>query len=232
MGLLRGRTGEGAGPLREQADRVPRVPTGAVRGRRRRARSRHAALPETRRWWPRHACPHTACRRRVDRGVGSLPRRSVQRRRGRRVSDRVVRVPPASRDWLGLEHGRVHDSAVVGLRRGGAGPDRFSQLRHQMSAVETLATDASSPSKRRHRVACAICGRRETRHLYEKSGYGIGACTGCGLVFANPRAPEDKDPRPLQSRLFLERVSPVARRRRGQGPISRSSTCGMRRSCG
>ena len=24
-------------------------------------------------------------------------------------------------------------------------------------------------------VACAICGSRETRHLYEKSGYGIAA---------------------------------------------------------
>ncbi len=41
-------------------------------------------------------------------------------------------------------------------------------------------------------VACAICGSRETRHLYEKSGYGIAACAGCGLVFANPRAPEAK----------------------------------------
>ena len=41
-------------------------------------------------------------------------------------------------------------------------------------------------------VACAICGSRETRHLYEKSGYGIAACAGCGLVYANPRAPEAK----------------------------------------
>ena len=41
-------------------------------------------------------------------------------------------------------------------------------------------------------VACATCGGRETRHLYEKSGYGIGACTRCGLVYANPRAPQEK----------------------------------------
>jgi len=41
-------------------------------------------------------------------------------------------------------------------------------------------------------VACAICGGRETRYLYEKSGYGIGACVRCGLVYANPRAPEEK----------------------------------------
>jgi SAM-dependent methyltransferase len=41
-------------------------------------------------------------------------------------------------------------------------------------------------------VACAICGSRETRHVYEKSGYGIAACAGCGLVYANPRAPEAK----------------------------------------
>jgi 2-polyprenyl-3-methyl-5-hydroxy-6-metoxy-1,4-benzoquinol methylase len=42
------------------------------------------------------------------------------------------------------------------------------------------------------RVACAICGGGDTRHLYEKSGYGIGACTSCGLVYANPRAPQAK----------------------------------------
>jgi 2-polyprenyl-3-methyl-5-hydroxy-6-metoxy-1,4-benzoquinol methylase len=41
-------------------------------------------------------------------------------------------------------------------------------------------------------VACAICGTLETRHLYEKSGYGIAACANCGLIFANPRAPEEK----------------------------------------
>jgi SAM-dependent methyltransferase len=39
-------------------------------------------------------------------------------------------------------------------------------------------------------VACAICGEHKTQHLYEKSGYGIAACERCGLVFANPRAPE------------------------------------------
>ncbi|MET0213604.1 MAG: class I SAM-dependent methyltransferase [Vicinamibacterales bacterium] len=40
-------------------------------------------------------------------------------------------------------------------------------------------------------VPCASCGARETRHLYEKSGYGIAACARCGLVYANPRAPAD-----------------------------------------
>jgi SAM-dependent methyltransferase len=43
-----------------------------------------------------------------------------------------------------------------------------------------------------HAVACAICGGIATRTLYEKSGYAIGECTTCGLVYANPRAPHDK----------------------------------------
>ena len=40
-------------------------------------------------------------------------------------------------------------------------------------------------------IPCAICGARETRHLYKKSGYGIATCARCGLVYANPRAPAD-----------------------------------------
>ena len=40
-------------------------------------------------------------------------------------------------------------------------------------------------------VACAICGGQQTRRLYRKSGYDIGRCVRCGLVYANPRAPRD-----------------------------------------
>jgi SAM-dependent methyltransferase len=39
-------------------------------------------------------------------------------------------------------------------------------------------------------VPCAICGETATTTLYVKSGYAIGACTRCGLVHANPRAPK------------------------------------------
>jgi 2-polyprenyl-3-methyl-5-hydroxy-6-metoxy-1,4-benzoquinol methylase len=54
-----------------------------------------------------------------------------------------------------------------------------------MPAPHTLARDGEM-------VACAICGGHDTRHLYEKSGYGIAACAGCGLIYANPRAPQEK----------------------------------------
>ena len=40
-------------------------------------------------------------------------------------------------------------------------------------------------------VACAICGERRTRRLYTKFEWGIERCLGCGLVYANPRAPEE-----------------------------------------
>ncbi len=39
-------------------------------------------------------------------------------------------------------------------------------------------------------VPCAICGGTATDQLYVKSGYAIGRCRRCGLVYANPRAPE------------------------------------------
>ena len=41
-------------------------------------------------------------------------------------------------------------------------------------------------------VPCAICGETATTTLYVKSGYAIGACSRCGLVHANPRAPKEK----------------------------------------
>jgi len=39
-------------------------------------------------------------------------------------------------------------------------------------------------------VACTICGGTETDPLYVKYGYAIGRCRQCGLIYANPRAPE------------------------------------------
>jgi 2-polyprenyl-3-methyl-5-hydroxy-6-metoxy-1,4-benzoquinol methylase len=41
-------------------------------------------------------------------------------------------------------------------------------------------------------LACATCGGTSTRTLYEKSGYAVGQCVRCGLVYANPRAPHAK----------------------------------------
>ncbi len=41
-------------------------------------------------------------------------------------------------------------------------------------------------------VPCALCGARDTRRLYTKFDYGIGRCRRCGLVYANPRAPESR----------------------------------------
>jgi len=41
-------------------------------------------------------------------------------------------------------------------------------------------------------VACAICSSVTTDQRYVKSGYAIGQCRQCGLVYANPRAPEAK----------------------------------------
>ena len=39
-------------------------------------------------------------------------------------------------------------------------------------------------------VTCAICGALDTRPLYTKFDWRIEQCRRCGLVYANPRAPE------------------------------------------
>jgi SAM-dependent methyltransferase len=41
-------------------------------------------------------------------------------------------------------------------------------------------------------VPCTICGGTATDPLYVKYGYAIGRCRQCGLIYANPRAPEAK----------------------------------------
>jgi 2-polyprenyl-3-methyl-5-hydroxy-6-metoxy-1,4-benzoquinol methylase len=54
-----------------------------------------------------------------------------------------------------------------------------------VSGLVATATDGRE-------VACAICGASSTTPLHVKQGYAIGRCTRCGLVYANPRAPEEK----------------------------------------
>lgn len=39
-------------------------------------------------------------------------------------------------------------------------------------------------------VPCALCGASDTKRLYTKWEWGIERCRRCGLVYANPRAPE------------------------------------------
>ena len=39
-------------------------------------------------------------------------------------------------------------------------------------------------------VPCALCEGRETTRLYTKFSWGIERCRRCGLIYANPRAPE------------------------------------------
>ena len=39
----------------------------------------------------------------------------------------------------------------------------------------------------REQVACAVCGATDAAPLFEKDGFSIVRCRGCGLVFVNPR---------------------------------------------
>lgn len=59
-------------------------------------------------------------------------------------------------------------------------------------------------------VACALCGRRDTRRLYTKYGWGIERCRGCGLVYANPRAPESAILERYNAAYFWNEYLPAA----------------------
>ena len=40
-------------------------------------------------------------------------------------------------------------------------------------------------------VPCALCDERDTTRLYTKFNWGIERCRRCGLIYANPRAPQE-----------------------------------------
>jgi SAM-dependent methyltransferase len=59
-------------------------------------------------------------------------------------------------------------------------------------------------------VRCAICAGSETRRVYTKFGWGIERCGRCGLVFANPRAPEEAVLARYSSEYFWKEYLPAA----------------------
>ena len=60
-----------------------------------------------------------------------------------------------------------------------------------------------------NRVQCAICGGTHTRTLYVKSGYNIGRCVQCGLVYVNPRAPKEVIGARYNSEYFTNEYLPA-----------------------
>lgn len=59
-------------------------------------------------------------------------------------------------------------------------------------------------------VPCAICAGRDTRRVYTKFEWGIERCGRCGLVFANPRAPEEVVLARYSSEYFWKEYLPAA----------------------
>lgn len=77
---------------------------------------------------------------------------------------------------------RPEGRAYRGVRRAGllkVGPTRVCAE----GAVQCTTMSGSE-------VPCALCGARDTRRLYTKFTWGIEQCRRCGLIYANPRAPE------------------------------------------
>jgi SAM-dependent methyltransferase len=69
-----------------------------------------------------------------------------------------------------------------------------------MSARET--TDDAALE----RVTCAVCGRADDEALFEKDGFPIVRCRGCGLVYVNPRL----KPSALNALYEGQEISPAA----------------------
>jgi len=59
-------------------------------------------------------------------------------------------------------------------------------------------------------VPCALCGATDTVRLYTKWEWGIERCRRCGLVYANPRAPESKILGRYSSEYFWNEYLPAA----------------------
>ena len=59
-------------------------------------------------------------------------------------------------------------------------------------------------------VPCALCGARDTKRLYTKFDHGIERCRRCGLIYANPRAPEASILARYTPEYFWEEYLPAA----------------------
>ncbi len=55
-------------------------------------------------------------------------------------------------------------------------------------------------------VSCAVCGADDAAHLFDKDGFAIVRCRGCGLVYVNPRL----TPTALTSLYEGQEISPAA----------------------
>ena len=69
-----------------------------------------------------------------------------------------------------------------------------------MERDETIAAGALE------RVACAVCGGTEAAPLFDKDGFAIVRCRGCGLVYVNPRL----TPAALAALYQGQEISPAA----------------------
>ena len=67
-----------------------------------------------------------------------------------------------------------------------------------------------------HPVSCALCGASDTRRVYTKWGWGIERCRRCGLVYANPRAPEAAILARYSKEYFWNEYLPAAGAPQGQ----------------
>lgn len=59
-------------------------------------------------------------------------------------------------------------------------------------------------------IPCALCGAANTCRLYTKFDYGIERCRACGLVYANPRAPESRILARYNAGYFWKEYLPAA----------------------
>ncbi len=58
-------------------------------------------------------------------------------------------------------------------------------------------------------VPCALCDERDTTRLYTKFSWGIERCRRCGLIYANPRAPEETILARYSSEYFWDEYLPA-----------------------
>ena len=75
----------------------------------------------------------------------------------------------------------------------------------QASAGRAVQCTAMNGSE----VPCALCGERDTTRLYTKFNWGIERCRRCGLIYANPRAPEETIHARYSSEYFWNEYLPA-----------------------
>jgi SAM-dependent methyltransferase len=112
--------------------------------------------------------------------VAGVPRRQKPRREGRRDAESGQKLRAAGRG-----HARRRAEVTIRARPRSAPADDMSLHDKQQLFADVRAPEALRRDPKLTLKACAICGARDARRIYQQAHFPVVKCRRCGLVYAD-----------------------------------------------